>query len=219
VLNPGNGVNECPYVGLEKAYDVIFHARIERLKGVFDFIAAVKGLSKLKEDVKAVVVGSAGKEMAKEVMSYAADLDLAKNIEFRFNASSDEVLRLLASSKAFIYPTRSDAFPLVVLESLSCGTPVVAYDIPAIRFNYAGTRAVIRVRPLDVKGLVNETYELLRGGDLDRLGREGVEFSRGSRGITWLGPSGERLRELQISNNSFGCKETLVFLTLHSKLN
>ena len=58
-----------------------------------------------------------------EVMSYAADLGVARNIEFRFNASSDEVLRLLASSKAFVYPTRFDAFPLVVLELLSCGTP------------------------------------------------------------------------------------------------
>jgi len=182
VLNPGNGVEGCPYVGLEKAYDVIFHARIERLKGVFDFIAAVKGLAKLKNDVRAVVVGGASESMAKEVMSYAADLGVAENIEFRFNASSDEVLRLLASSKAFVYPTRFDAFPLVVLESLSCATPVVAYDIPAIRFNYAGTRAVIRVRPLDVKGLVEETYELLRSGDWDRLGREGVEFSRG---FTW----------------------------------
>jgi glycosyltransferase involved in cell wall biosynthesis len=179
VLNPGNGVKACPYVGLEKAYDVIFHARIERLKGVFDFIAAVKGLSKLKKDVRAVVVGSASESMAKGVMSYAADLGVAENIEFRFNASSDEVLRLLASSKAFVYPTRGDTFGLVVLESLSCGTPVVAYDIPAIRFNYASTRAVVRVRPLDVKGLVNETYELLGGGELDRLGREGIEFSRG----------------------------------------
>jgi len=182
VLNPGNGVEGCPYVGLEKAYDVIFHARIERLKGVFDFIAAVKGLSKLKEDVRAVIVGSASESMAKEVMSYAADLGVASNIEFRFNLKREENLRLLASSKAFVYPTRFDSFGLVVLESLSCGTPVVAYDIPAIRFNYAGTRAVIRVRPLDVKGLVNETYELLRGGDWDRLGREGVEFSRG---FTW----------------------------------
>jgi hypothetical protein len=41
---------------------------------------------------------------------------------------------------------------------------------------------VIRVRPLDVKGLVEETFELLRGGDWDRLGREGVEFSKG---FTW----------------------------------
>jgi len=127
-----------------------------------------------------------------EVTSYAADLGVARNIESRFNASSDEVLRLLASSKAFVYPTRFDTFPLVEFESLSCGTPVVAYDIPAIRFNYAGTRAVIRVRPLDVKGLVNETYELLEDGRLDRLGR-GKEWSsqRGSRGMTWLGPSGE----------------------------
>jgi len=182
VLNPGNSVNECPYVGIEKAYDVIFHARIERLKGVFDFIAAVKGLSELKKDVRAVVVGGASESMTKEVMSYAADLGVARNIEFRFNASSDEVLRLLASSKTFVYPTRFDSFGLVVLESLSCGTLVVAYDIPAIRFNYAGTRTVIRVRPLDVKGLVNETYELLRSGNWDRLGREGVEFSRG---FTW----------------------------------
>ncbi|MFP3319069.1 MAG: glycosyltransferase [Acidilobus sp.] len=183
VLNPGNGVDECPHVGLEKVYDVVFYARIdERLKGVFDFIAAVRGLSELKKDVKAIVVGSASESMAKEVMGYAADLGVAKNIEFRFNVSRDEALKLLASSKAFIYPTRGDVFGLVVLESLSCGTPVVAYDIPAIRFIYAGTRAVIRVRPLDVKGLVEETYELLRGGDWDRLGREGVEFSKG---FTW----------------------------------
>ncbi|MFP3319318.1 MAG: hypothetical protein RXO24_02050 [Acidilobus sp.] len=51
-----------------------------------------------------------------------------------------------------------------------------------MKFDCAETRAVIRIRSLDIKGLVNETYELLRGGDWDRLGREGVEFSRG---FTW----------------------------------
>jgi len=107
-------------------------------------------------------------------------------------------LRLLASSKAFIYLTRSDAFPLVVLESLSCGTPVVAYDTPAIRFNYAGTRAVIRVRPLDVKGLVNETYGLLRGGDWDRLDREGFEFSKR---FTWDNVARAEWRALEMITN------------------
>jgi hypothetical protein len=34
-----------------------------------------------------------------------------------------------------------------------------------MKFNYAETRAVIRVRSLDIKGLVNETYGLLRSGD------------------------------------------------------
>jgi len=48
-----------------------------------------------------------------------------------------------------------------------------------MKFDYAETRAVIRIRSLDIKGLVKETYELLGGGELDRLGREGIEFSRG----------------------------------------
>ncbi|MFP3287870.1 MAG: hypothetical protein RXP86_11470 [Acidilobus sp.] len=37
---------------------------------------------------------------------------------------------------------------------------------------------MIRIRPLDIKGPVNETYELLRSGDWDMLGREGIEFSK-----------------------------------------
>jgi len=47
-----------------------------------------------------------------------------------------------------------------------------------MKFNCAETRAVIRIRPLDIKGLVNETYELLRSGYWDMLGREGIEFSK-----------------------------------------
>jgi len=41
---------------------------------------------------------------------------------------------------------------------------------------------MIRIRSLDRKGLVSETYELLRGGDQDMLGREGIEFSKR---LTW----------------------------------
>jgi len=47
-----------------------------------------------------------------------------------------------------------------------------------MKFDCAETRAVIRIRPLDIKGPVNETYELLRSGDWDMLGREGIEFSK-----------------------------------------
>jgi len=47
-----------------------------------------------------------------------------------------------------------------------------------MKFDCAETRAVIKIRPLDIKGPVNETYELLRSGDWDMLGREGIEFSK-----------------------------------------
>ncbi|ESQ20907.1 MAG: hypothetical protein MGAcid_19000 [uncultured Acidilobus sp. MG] len=58
-----------------------------------------------------------------------------------------------------------------------------------MKFDYTETRAVIRARPLDIKGPVNETYELLGSGDWDRLGREGIESSKGFHGTMWPGPS------------------------------
>ncbi|MFP3172206.1 MAG: hypothetical protein RXQ79_04090 [Acidilobus sp.] len=48
---------------------------------------------------------------------------------------------------------------------------------------------MIRIRSLDIKGLVNKTYELLRSGDWDMLGRESIEFSKSSHGRMWPGPS------------------------------
>jgi len=57
-----------------------------------------------------------------------------------------------------------------------------------MKFNYAETRAVIRVRSLDIKGPVNEAYELLRGGDGIGLAGKASNPQRGSHGMMWLGP-------------------------------
>jgi glycosyltransferase involved in cell wall biosynthesis len=87
-------------------------------------------------------------------------------------------MRLLTQSKLAIYPTRLDAFPLSVLETLSCGTSVIAYAIPAIRFNYADTRAVIKTKPLDIEEMTRRAIETLEGEAWRELGREAVEFAK-----------------------------------------
>jgi len=51
-----------------------------------------------------------------------------------------------------------------------------------MKFDCAETRAVIRIRSLDIKGPVNETYELLRSGDRDMLGRK---VSNSQKRFTW----------------------------------
>ena len=62
--------------------------------------------------------------------------ELMVKIEVYFNNVEKEKVMLLKSAKLFIYPSKLDAFPIVVLEALACGLPVIAYDIPAIRCNY-----------------------------------------------------------------------------------
>jgi len=62
----------------------------------------------------------------------------------------------------FVYSIRLNAFHLIVLESLPRHARRCLQH--TMKFDYAKTRAVIRIRPLDIKGLVDETYELLRSG-------------------------------------------------------
>jgi Glycosyltransferase len=94
----------------------------------------VANLVRWRRNIKALVMGFGGGDMAVRTRRIASELGIAGNVEFRFNVPRDEAMRLLAQSKLVIYPTRLDAFPLSVLEALSCGTPVIAYAIPAIRF-------------------------------------------------------------------------------------
>jgi glycosyltransferase involved in cell wall biosynthesis len=41
-----------------------------------------------------------------------------------------ELAELIASADAFVFPSKSDTFGIVILESISCGTPVVSYLQP-----------------------------------------------------------------------------------------
>jgi glycosyltransferase involved in cell wall biosynthesis len=83
---------------------------------------------------------------------------------------------LLQPTKVLLYPTRADAFPTVVLEALSCGTPVVAYAIPAVRLNF-DTPAVLKVEPLNIRGLVQATMHVLKEGLWERLENQALNFA------------------------------------------
>ncbi|MGC8543124.1 MAG: glycosyltransferase family 4 protein [Vulcanisaeta sp.] len=178
VVDPGIGVDPCPYAGnSDRPYDVVFFARITPEKGIFDFLSVVKELVNWRRDLRALAMGFASEDMANEVRKRTVELGIANNVDFRFNVPRDEALRLLASSKVMVYPTRLDAFPLVVLEALSCGTPVIAYAIPAIRFNYEDANAVIKVKPLNVNELAIRARQVLENEEWVHLGREGIKFA------------------------------------------
>lgn len=68
---------------------------------------------------------------------------------------------LLSAADVYIYPTRADTMPLVLLEAIACGTPCISYDI-------GGCGDIVRegvsghlVKPFDANAFAARTLELL----------------------------------------------------------
>ncbi|HWA65656.1 MAG TPA: glycosyltransferase family 1 protein [Mycobacteriales bacterium] len=79
------------------------------------------------------------------------------------HAGDDDLVALLTGAKVLLYPSRYEGFGLPPLEAMSCGTPALVSDIPALRESTAGTARV--VPPGDVAAWA----AALRDGLLDRL--------------------------------------------------
>ena len=75
----------------------------------------------------------------------------------------------LAALDVFVLPSREDAFPLVVLEAMALGKPIVAFDVGGVREQLGDTGLLVPVG--DTNGMADAVEQLLAGPDLRaRLG-------------------------------------------------
>lgn len=75
---------------------------------------------------------------------------------------------------AFALPSRTDCLAIVQVESLLCGTPVVASDIPGARVAVRETGGGVLVEPRSIESLAEGICEVLRNRERYRRSREEV---------------------------------------------
>lgn len=86
--------------------------------------------------------------------------------------------RWYAHASVFAFPSTQETFGLPVLESMACGTPVVAADIAALR--EVGGNAARYAAPYDPRGLATAIKRLLDSpGDMHALRQAGLARAAG----------------------------------------
>lgn len=121
------------------ADDVVFTtvASLKPVKGVDVLLAAAQTALASNDRLRFLVVGDGPDRAALE--------DRARGLDGRvvFAGLRDDVERIYRGSDALVMPSRSEAYPNVVLEAMASGLPVIATDVGSVRDLVSGETAVV----------------------------------------------------------------------------
>jgi glycosyltransferase involved in cell wall biosynthesis len=150
---------------------VLAAGRLHRQKG-FDVL--LHALARLPR-VRAVVVGDGEERRTLEAL--AAELRIAERVEFP--GWDDRLRERFARTDLLAVASRFEAFPLIILEAMSAGLPVVATDVGSVREAVVDGETGLLVAPESVQALTAALAQLLddepRRIELGRRGRDRVQ--------------------------------------------
>jgi glycosyltransferase involved in cell wall biosynthesis len=181
VLRPGVGVDNEKMQRVAAAHepvDAFFFSRLAPEKGIYDLPQIAAEMAKVKPDLKFLFGGRFGAPLFRDNFEgLVAKNQLADRLVYRGFLRQNELYALVKAAKVLVYPSRHDAFPLVILETLACGTPVVAYDIPAVKTNFPAD--IVKAVPVgNTKQMAAEALRIVYDQDLrEKISQKATAFT------------------------------------------
>lgn len=108
---------------VQKEFDLITIAAIDRNKGQERVIEALKELKDQGLILKYLIIGSGSEEYVQQLKELSSSYNL--NVTFLPHCSQEKLRDYLIKSKFFIMASAAEGFGKVFIESLACGTPVI----------------------------------------------------------------------------------------------
>jgi glycosyltransferase involved in cell wall biosynthesis len=156
------GVRPLPFN--DKDFTLAFVGRMVKQKGVYTFLKICEQLFANRPDFKAVMIGVGPELDALKIEAAGKGLP----ITFAGLATNADKFDLLRRSKLFVFPSAEEGWGIVVAESLSVGTPVLAYELPVYKPVFGDN---IDVVPLgDEQALIDRAAAMLDAQERDRAG-------------------------------------------------
>jgi D-inositol-3-phosphate glycosyltransferase len=122
------------YLGFGNDKIILFVGRIDPLKGIDNLIKALSYLRDI-QGLRLLVIGG-GEHSQNEVeklRKVACNLKMGNSINFLDLVEHEQLPYFYSGADVCVVPSYYESFGLVALESLACGTPVVATDVGDFR--------------------------------------------------------------------------------------
>lgn len=157
-------------LGLENATNVaVYTGRLVSYKGLPLLLRAWRAILHRHAGAKLLLVGTGGLDIDNcedELRGYVRDNGLADSVIF--TGSVTNVPDYLRASDIFVFPTENDAFPSSLVEAMTCGLPVIATPVGAIKVIVEDGRNGLIVPPGNLDALRSAVERLLNDASLAR---------------------------------------------------
>jgi glycosyltransferase involved in cell wall biosynthesis len=160
-----------------EAVRIVWVGRIERTKGLITLLEAVRILKETaagRGGIDVQIVGGVWQpEYYSDLLSYKTRMGLDE-VRFMGLADRDRVRGLLQQADIFVLPSLTDTFPIVNLEAMASGLPIVASAVGGVRDEVADGETGFLVPPNDPKDLAEKLSALIADAKLRRrMGQAG----------------------------------------------
>lgn len=144
---------------------ILFVGRLEVAhKGTDLLIKALYHVRDKIPSVKLYIVGEgSSSHYLKELV---AEYGLEDNVIFCGYVTEKQLIEMYSRSELLAMPSHREGMPMVLLEAMSAGLPIVAFDIDCIAEALDGGMYGILVKKGDVEGLAEQIITLLKNNEL-----------------------------------------------------
>ena len=173
-----NGVKELPYkkeVKQGNSLDLLFLSNIQKTKGYFVLLKAFKRLLEKYSNLSLNIIGGFRDKESREISNrFVNEKRMSDNVHFFGPMYDDDKWQILSNADIFLLPTLNDAFPIVLLEAMQFGLPVISTHEGAIPEIVEDGVTGLLTKQGDEKDLADKIELLIKGKELrENMGRKG----------------------------------------------
>ena len=159
-----------------KTFSILFLSRLEREKGAFETIDAVKLLINQGLPVTLSIAGDG--PILDELKDYAKQRLDDNHVQFLGYVSGDEKIRVFSEHSAYCFPTNyGEGLPTSVLEAMAFGLPVITRPVAGLADHFKDGLMGKLCHTMDPEEIAESIKYIISGSSMTKIARYNHEHA------------------------------------------
>jgi glycosyltransferase involved in cell wall biosynthesis len=154
---------------------ILFIGHLEPFKGIFELLDGFYKINKQNRNSKLMIIGEGHQE--KKVRNKVLEYQINEAVIFTGKISPEEIQNYYQMADIFVLPSYTEGLPLVVVEAMACGLPIVASCVGGIPEVVENNENGFLIPPRNVGELKTKLEQLIVDQDLrEKFGNKSLKI-------------------------------------------